>query len=108
MNYDDIVTTSSDISDNDGPYKYTGIRIYCVYYICIPTRLFLLGKSRGVKHRWTPVEVQNLVDGVRKYGVGSWSQIYLNYSFLPCRDNVSLKDKWRNMIKSKEAPDEYL
>ena len=30
FDYDDIVTTSSDISDNDGPYKYTGIYTVCI------------------------------------------------------------------------------
>ena len=106
-NSDYVEASSEDsISEDDISVPTApGTLPYCfvlVFYI------LLLGKSRGVRHRWTQLEVQNLLDGVGKFGVGNWSNIYINYYFLPCRDPVSLKDKWRNMIKNKEVPKKYL
>ena len=31
------------------------------------------------------------------YGVGAWNEILEHFSFNECRNNVHLKDKWRNL-----------
>lgn len=50
----------------------------------------------------------NLVKGVEVFGVGKWASILERFSFGPYRDSVSLKDKWRNMVKNREVPREFL
>eukprot|EP01112_Ceratiomyxa_fruticulosa_P022959 TRINITY_DN8581_c0_g1_i1.p1 TRINITY_DN8581_c0_g1~~TRINITY_DN8581_c0_g1_i1.p1 ORF type:complete len:573 (-),score=125.13 TRINITY_DN8581_c0_g1_i1:319-2037(-) len=45
---------------------------------------------------WTQQEVQNLLDGVTRFGVGQWSLIEKNYNFNN-RKQVDLKDKYRNL-----------
>lgn len=64
--------------------------------------------SSGVKHPWTEKEVANLLKGVETFGRGQWAIILKSYSFGPYRDSVSLKDKWRNMLKNHEVPEKYL
>jgi len=54
------------------------------------------------------VEVENLLRGVEKFGVGQWASICEEFNFPPYRNNVSLKDKWRNMVKNHEVPMKYL
>ena len=53
----------------------------------------------GKQLRWTDVEVQALIRGVEKYGVGKWSYIMKDPTmfadFHPRRTSVDLKDKWR-------------
>lgn len=56
-------------------------------------------------HRaWTLSEVQKLVDGVARFGVGKWSEIkrlsFVSYSY---RTSVDLKDKWRNLIRASQT-----
>ena len=62
----------------------------------------------GMRHPWTQAEVRNLIEGVEKFGLGQWASILKNFYFRPHRDNVSLKDKWRNMVKNREVPKKYL
>ncbi|OII73854.1 MYB-like DNA-binding domain-containing protein [Cryptosporidium andersoni] len=47
--------------------------------------------------RWTDDETSLLVDGVNEYGIGKWRVILANSKL--CRDEVGLKDRWRNLIK---------
>jgi len=49
--------------------------------------------------KWTPQEEENLARGVAVYGVGNWAAILNAYKFDPKRTTISLKDKWRNMVK---------
>lgn len=44
-------------------------------------------------------EVKYLMDGVKKYGKGNWSEILKNYPFHKKRSSVDLKDKYRNLMK---------
>ena len=62
-------------------------------------------ESRSIKSpkqkrvAWTSEEVEYLKKGVAKYGEGNWTKILKAYDFLSCRTSVSLKDKWRNLLK---------
>ena len=50
--------------------------------------------------RWSALEVDALVEGVTMCGPGSWAAILSRFqSRLPLRNQVDLKDKWRNMSK---------
>jgi len=71
--------------------------------------LELSKRNKGFRrrHPWTNTEAANLLKGVEVYGVGQWANIRSSYYFAPYRDNVSLKDKWRNMVKSREVPKKY-
>ncbi|MES1918886.1 hypothetical protein MHBO_000781 [Bonamia ostreae] len=57
---------------------------------------------RRVRHTWSDLETESLVEGVKKHGAGSWSEIKSDetLTFSPRRTNVDLKDKWKNMVKS--------
>lgn len=59
------------------------------------------------KHFWSLEEMSNLREGVEKYGVGNWVSILENFRFQPYRNNVSLKDKWRNLVKNHKVPMKY-
>ena len=50
--------------------------------------------------KWLQDEVKNLKRGVRELGVGNWAAILDQYKFLSHRTSVSLKDKWRNLVKA--------
>ena len=70
--------------------------------------------ERKVKNQaWTLEETECLFEGVRKHGIGKWNEI-MNEFFgnrraqwirgaaeggFPERDAVSLKDRWRNLVK---------
>ena len=47
--------------------------------------------------KWTSDEVQELIKGVEKHGVGKWKLIMKHRKFAPHRTTVDLKDKWRNL-----------
>ncbi|XP_010498099.1 PREDICTED: uncharacterized protein LOC104775857 [Camelina sativa] len=57
---------------------------------------------RRKHHRaWTFTEVEKLVEGVTKYGVGKWSEIKkVLFSSFVYRTPVDLKDKWRNLRRA--------
>ncbi len=48
---------------------------------------------------WTKQEEENLIEGIKQFGVGRWSEILNRYEFNPCRDAIALRDKWRNLTK---------
>ena len=56
-----------------------------------------------VCHERLLAQVQNLKDGVARFGAGHWSNILQAYSFASHRTGVHLKDKWRNLQKSGEV-----
>ena len=56
-------------------------------------------KSRRRRVKFSEVEEQYVIDGVAAFGVGNWSNILHAYDFHSCRDNVSIKDKFRNLVK---------
>jgi hypothetical protein len=45
--------------------------------------------------KWESWEEKNLIEGVKKYGRGNWSQIHNSMEFKSCRTKVDLHDKWR-------------
>uniref|UniRef100_A0ACD5XBW4 Uncharacterized protein n=1 Tax=Avena sativa TaxID=4498 RepID=A0ACD5XBW4_AVESA len=63
------------------------------------------GSLKRKHHRaWTLSEVQKLVDGVARFGVGKWSEIRrLSFSSYSYRTSVDLKDKWRNLIRASQT-----
>ncbi|ELP85020.1 hypothetical protein EIN_079420 [Entamoeba invadens IP1] len=57
-------------------------------------------KQKKKKRRFSEEETQNLIDGVKQYGIGHWKNILGSYKF-DGRSCVDLKDKWRNIENSK-------
>lgn len=55
------------------------------------------GISRRYR-RWSDEETNLLIDGVNKFGLGKW-RVILATSKLTNRDEVGLKDRWRNLVK---------
>ncbi|KAJ1605227.1 SANT DNA-binding domain-containing telomeric DNA binding protein, partial [Cryptosporidium canis] len=55
------------------------------------------GMSRQYR-RWSEEETSMLVDGVNKFGLGKWRAILVTTK-LTNRDEVGLKDRWRNLVK---------
>lgn len=56
------------------------------------------GGSKRV--RWTEEEVEFLKEGVSRFGLGNWKIIRENYPFNRKRNNIDLRDKWRNLQKN--------
>jgi hypothetical protein len=58
------------------------------------------GTHRGQRKRrkWSDVEVDQLLEGVRLFGVGFWKDILVHFDFGD-RTHVDLKDKFRNLRK---------
>lgn len=55
------------------------------------------------KQKWLPREEEALLAGVAKHGPGKWKNIIRDPEFAPFlthRNNVDLKDKWRNLSPS--------
>ncbi|CAD6212784.1 unnamed protein product [Miscanthus lutarioriparius] len=50
--------------------------------------------------RWTAKEVEILVQGVSKFGVGRWALLKQQFFKTSIRTSVNLKDKWRNLLKA--------
>ncbi|KAL9260409.1 Single myb histone 3-like protein [Drosera capensis] len=64
--------------------------------------LAMQGKSAGRRQRkaWSPLEEDTLRNGVKEFGIGSWSRIYKTYrEIFKHRTDVDLKDKWRNLSR---------
>ena len=55
------------------------------------------------KTAWSYTETENLLKGVRKFGVGKWAKILGHFEFASHRTSVSLKDKWRNLNSRKSS-----
>lgn len=57
-------------------------------------------KARRMRRKWTDTETQDLLAGVRKYGVGKWKQILDDVAFsFTDRSSVDLKDRFRVCAK---------
>ena len=58
--------------------------------------------AKRKKKHFSEQEVQHLREGVQKYGVGNWANILndTTLKFDETRNAVSLKDKWRNLMKA--------
>ena len=54
-------------------------------------------KNRKSRVRFSKREVENLLEGVKRFGVGKWAKIANHYEFHESRTNVHLKDKYRTM-----------
>ncbi len=53
--------------------------------------------------KWSPEEMALLERGIKECGT-HWTKILLGYNgFNDCRTSLDLKDKWRNMCKSKPS-----
>ena len=60
------------------------------------------GPSRK-RAKWSPEEMALLERGIKECGT-HWTKILLGYNgFNHCRTSLDLKDKWRNMCKSKPS-----
>jgi hypothetical protein len=55
-------------------------------------------KQQRRRSFFTDVEVQALLDGIDKYGVGNWSKIQKNDARLQGRNPSQLKDKYRHIV----------
>ncbi|XP_071713759.1 uncharacterized protein [Rutidosis leptorrhynchoides] len=54
------------------------------------------------KRKWTNEEEEALKSGIKKHGVGKWRLILNDPRFassLSNRNNIDIKDKWRNLLK---------
>jgi hypothetical protein len=61
-------------------------------------------KHARTRRRWTEEETNNLLLGIKKHGVGRWTDILEDQSFtFNNRSGVDLKDRWRTC-----CPDEFL
>ncbi|KAG7597368.1 SANT/Myb domain [Arabidopsis suecica] len=68
---------------------------------CVDVPITQSAIRRKLHRAWTVSEVEKLVEGVSKYGVGKWSDIKrLSFSPYTHRTSVDLKDKWRNLQKA--------
>lgn len=56
---------------------------------------------------FTETETENLINGVRTFGVGNWAVIRDRYNFKN-RSSVDLKDKYRNLLKKGLIPRDLL
>ena len=78
----------------------------------VKSRISLLGQRGGKFGRvnptsprstvWSHAETENLLKGVKMFGVGKWSIILNHFEFASHRTKVSLKDKWRNLQGRKQ------
>jgi len=57
-------------------------------------------RSEAGRRKYTDEEVDRLLDGVMRYGIGHWADILAeNRDVFKNRTSVDLKDKWRNIKK---------
>ncbi|GAB2233434.1 hypothetical protein Drorol1_Dr00002657 [Drosera rotundifolia] len=60
-----------------------------------PHEKFVMRRKRK---KWTPLEEDTLVEGIKRFGEGNWKVIKLAYrDVFVDRTDVDIKDKWRNM-----------
>jgi hypothetical protein len=59
-------------------------------------------KLRRQRQPWTDEETKLLLLGVKLIGKGRWSLIHQQMGFSKNRTPTDLKDKWRNLIDSKQ------
>lgn len=53
-----------------------------------------------IRKKWSKIEIETLLEGVDKYGIGNWKDIKLAYpGVFEERSTVDLKDKFRNLGK---------
>lgn len=63
----------------------------------------------GSKNPWTKQEVDELLAGLSKHGPGNWALILDDgWDIFRDRTSVMIKDKFRNMMKNNELPDELV
>ena len=79
-----------------------------------PTAPVASGSADHRRHnrvRWTDEEIHCLRQGVIRHGAGHWREIIGDREFellrLSGRTAVDLKDKWRNLHKSRTEPNTY-
>jgi hypothetical protein len=86
----------SDVSDNERRIERAN-KVVAEARIATKTK----NKKQGTKKTpWSENEVKHLLDGIRRYGLGNWSTILSKYKFDSVRDSISLRDKYRNMVKA--------
>ncbi|CAN6293391.1 unnamed protein product [Urochloa humidicola] len=56
--------------------------------------------TRRNNSHWTAKEVDLLVQGISKFGVGRWTRLKKKYFKTSVRTAVNLKDKWRNLVRT--------
>ena len=63
------------------------------------------GQTEKKRERFTKDEAENLIAGVKLYGLGQWAQIKASYFREDNkRSGVDLKDKWRNLVLASQRP----
>jgi len=83
--------------------------IYCISTVEQQRKESIAAKRCPPKKKflWTEKEIKYLTEGVERYGIGKWSLILSEFHFPSYRDGVSLKDKWRNLVKNHQVPKKY-
>jgi len=100
---DDIDDSSADEDLPARPTVATSSRLQQLAPPLERSRFSSPGQPR-TRLRWTEEEVEALGAGVAKFGVGNWERIRRAYeTHLQNRSSVDLKDKWRQLSKSKNA-----
>uniref|UniRef100_A0A0E0QZP5 Myb-like domain-containing protein n=1 Tax=Oryza rufipogon TaxID=4529 RepID=A0A0E0QZP5_ORYRU len=66
----------------------------------LETTIFRRHHLRKNNEHWTLKEITELVKGVSKNGVGSWTKLKRDFFSTSIRTAVHLKDKWRNLLKA--------
>lgn len=56
------------------------------------------GRSRRLRTKWSSDEVEKLLRGVIRCGIGNWSVIHSTMNFDSKRTFTDIKDKWRNLL----------
>jgi len=89
--YSEISSASFSISTSVSPPLKSNLSY-------VPQQKKKLSNARG-RIIWTTEEEESLKRGVAVFGVGNWLAILNAYPFNERRNVVSLKDKWRNLVK---------
>mmetsp|Transcript_11412 Transcript_11412/g.51764 ORF Transcript_11412/g.51764 Transcript_11412/m.51764 type:complete len:372 (-) Transcript_11412:78-1193(-) len=59
------------------------------------------------QNKWTREESELVVEGVARYGYGLWAKIQKELFADSKRTSVDVKDKWRNLVKAADKPDDF-